>query len=178
MFTDVELDYLASQRLGRLATAQPNGTLQVNPVGFRYNSRTGTIDIGGLRMAASRKFRNVAGNGQVAFVVDDLASIQPWRGTVPGDPRARRGDHQARPFRLRRRHRRVRRGDHPHPSRAHYQLRYRRPRSRRPPARDQRPRRGLTPATAVPARSHGRPFPRRTMRIWPISGIKPGHSPC
>jgi pyridoxamine 5'-phosphate oxidase family protein len=79
MFTDAELDYLASQRLGRLATAQPDGALQVNPVGFRYNSRTATIDIGGLRMAASRKFRNVAGNGRVAFVVDDLASIQPWR---------------------------------------------------------------------------------------------------
>jgi pyridoxamine 5'-phosphate oxidase family protein len=30
-------------------------------------------------MAASRKFRNVAENGQVAFVVDDLASVQPWR---------------------------------------------------------------------------------------------------
>src|SRR6266516_5130205 len=62
MFTDAELDYLASQRLGRLATAQPDGTLQASPVGFRYNSRTGTIDIGGLRMAASRKFRNVADN--------------------------------------------------------------------------------------------------------------------
>ncbi len=30
-------------------------------------------------MAASRKFRNVADNGRVAFVVDDIASIQPWR---------------------------------------------------------------------------------------------------
>jgi pyridoxamine 5'-phosphate oxidase family protein len=78
-FTDAELGYLASQRLGRLATAQPNGTLQVNPVGFRYNSATATIDIAGRNMAASRKFRNVAANGQAAFVVDDLASVQPWR---------------------------------------------------------------------------------------------------
>src|SRR5579862_8045038 len=78
-FTSAELAYLATQRLGRLATAQPNGTLQVSPVGFRYNSGTGTIDIAGLNMAASRKFRNVAANGQAAFVVDDLASIQPWR---------------------------------------------------------------------------------------------------
>ena len=78
-FTDTELEYLSSQRLGRLATAQPNGTLQVNPVGFRYNSSTGTIDIAGIRMVGSRKFRNVADNGQVAFVVDDLASVQPWR---------------------------------------------------------------------------------------------------
>jgi pyridoxamine 5'-phosphate oxidase family protein len=78
-FTEVELTYLATQRLGRLATVQPNGTLQVSPVGFTYNSATGTIDIGGFNMAASRKYRNVADNGRVAFVVDDLASVDPWR---------------------------------------------------------------------------------------------------
>lgn len=78
-FTDAEQDYLASQRLGRLATMQPDGTLQVSPVGFRYNDGTGTIDIGGLTMAATRKFRNVAANGRVAFVVDDIASTDPWR---------------------------------------------------------------------------------------------------
>jgi pyridoxamine 5'-phosphate oxidase family protein len=78
-FTDAELEYLASQPLGRVATAQPNGTLQVSPVGFRYNSRTNTIDIAGHGMARSRKFRNVADNGRVAFVVDDLASVEPWR---------------------------------------------------------------------------------------------------
>jgi len=78
-FTDTELEYLSSQPLGRLATAQPDGTLQANPVGFRYNAATGTIDIAGHGMARSRKFRNVAANGQAAFVVDDLASVQPWR---------------------------------------------------------------------------------------------------
>lgn len=78
-FTNAELAYLATQRLGRLATVQPDGTLQVSPVGFRYNSITGTIDIGGFNMAASRKFRNVAENGRAAFVVDDIASIDPWR---------------------------------------------------------------------------------------------------
>jgi pyridoxamine 5'-phosphate oxidase family protein len=78
-FTDAELSYLAEQPLGRLATAQPNGTLQVNPVGFRHNPDTGTIDISGYNMAASRKFRNVAANGRVAFVVDDVYSTEPWR---------------------------------------------------------------------------------------------------
>ena len=77
--TDIELEYLSSQRLGRLATAQPNGTLQASPVGFLYNKETGTIDIAGHGMARSRKFRNVAENGRAAFVVDDLASVQPWR---------------------------------------------------------------------------------------------------
>lgn len=77
--TDAELEYLSTQRLGRLATAQPNGTLQVSPVGFRFNDKTGTVDIAGRGMAASRKFRNVAENGQVAFVIDDVVSLQPWQ---------------------------------------------------------------------------------------------------
>lgn len=78
-FTQAELDYLATQRLGRLATSQPDGTLQASPVGFSYNASTGTIDIGGHNMAASRKFRNIAGNGRAAFVIDDIVSVQPWR---------------------------------------------------------------------------------------------------
>lgn len=78
-FTETELDYLASQRLGRLATSREDGTLQVNPVGFRYNPELGTIDIGGYELTRSRKFQNVAANGRVAFVVDDLASTDPWR---------------------------------------------------------------------------------------------------
>ena len=78
-FTRAELDYLGSQTLGRLATIQPNGTLQVSPVGFAYNSETATIDIRGFEMAASRKYHNVADNGRAAFVVDDIASTQPWR---------------------------------------------------------------------------------------------------
>ena len=79
IFTDNEIAYLASQTLGRLATAQPNGTLQVNPVGFAYNAETETIDITGFGMATSQKFRNVADNGRVAFVVDDIPSRDPWQ---------------------------------------------------------------------------------------------------
>ena len=79
VFNETELAYLTSQRLGRLATAQPNGTLQVSPVGFTYNSATSSIDIGGFNLEKSRKFRNIADNGRAAFVVDDLVSVQPWR---------------------------------------------------------------------------------------------------
>lgn len=78
IFTEVELDYLRHQRLGRLATQHPDGTLQVSPVGFGVNTELGTIDIGGRAMAASRKYRNVAANGAAAFVVDDVVSTQPW----------------------------------------------------------------------------------------------------
>jgi pyridoxamine 5'-phosphate oxidase family protein len=78
-FTQIEIDYMNSQHLGRLATARPDGTLQVSPVGFTYNAELGVIDIGGYNMTASWKYRNVADNGRVAFVVDDLASMRPWR---------------------------------------------------------------------------------------------------
>lgn len=79
-FTASELHYLTSERrLGRLATVRPDGTLQNSPVGYHYNPRTQTIDIGGWNMAASHKFRNVAANGRVAFVVDDIVSTSPWR---------------------------------------------------------------------------------------------------
>jgi pyridoxamine 5'-phosphate oxidase family protein len=79
VFTETELAYLATQRLGRLATAQPNGTLQNSPVGFTVNTAEGTIDINGFRLATSQKYRNVADNGRAAFVVDDIVSIEPWR---------------------------------------------------------------------------------------------------
>ena len=79
VFSESEIAYLAGQRLGRLATAKPDGTLQVSPVGFSYNPAAATIDINGFNLATSRKFRNIADNGRAAFVVDDLVSIQPWR---------------------------------------------------------------------------------------------------
>ena len=79
IFTNDELAYLNSRPLGRIATQQPNGTLQASPVGFRLNAETRTIDVHGFRMAKSRKYKNVAENGRVAFVVDDLASTNPWR---------------------------------------------------------------------------------------------------
>ena len=82
VFTQAELDYLAAQPLGRLATSAPDGMLQNNPVGFQVDADAGTIDIGGWNMGASRKFRNVRANGRVAFVVDDLVSVRPW--TVRG----------------------------------------------------------------------------------------------
>jgi pyridoxamine 5'-phosphate oxidase family protein len=78
IFTERELEYLREQRLGRLATVRQDGTVQNNPVGFGYNAHLGTIDIAGRAMAASQKFRNVAGGSKVAFVVDDIASLDPW----------------------------------------------------------------------------------------------------
>ncbi|MFI6366370.1 PPOX class F420-dependent oxidoreductase [Nocardia sp. NPDC050630] len=77
--TPEQIDYLATQRLGRLATVRPDGSPQNSPVGFRYNAELGTIDIAGWNMGKSWKFRNIATNNRIAFVVDDVASVQPWR---------------------------------------------------------------------------------------------------
>ena len=79
VFSDAEIAYLKSQRLGRLATVGPNGQPHVVPVGFRYNPEPDTIDIGGHGFAERKKFRDVQHNPKVAFVVDDLASTSPWR---------------------------------------------------------------------------------------------------
>jgi pyridoxamine 5'-phosphate oxidase family protein len=78
-FTEQELAYLSTQRLGRLATVAPDGFPQNNPVGFWVNTELGTVDIGGYAMGSSRKFHSVQANPKVSFVVDDIASVKPWR---------------------------------------------------------------------------------------------------
>ena len=80
-FSPAEVAYLEEgRRLGRLATADSEGRPQVTPVGmWSYNSDTGTIDVTGRGFETTRKFRNVASNPCAAFVVDDMASVDPWR---------------------------------------------------------------------------------------------------
>jgi pyridoxamine 5'-phosphate oxidase family protein len=78
VFTPAEIAYLQSQRLGRLATVGAHGQPHVVPVSFRYNPDHDTVDIGGHGFAGRKKFRDVRHNPRVAFVVDDLASVDPW----------------------------------------------------------------------------------------------------
>jgi pyridoxamine 5'-phosphate oxidase family protein len=78
-FKPREIDYMRDADLGRLATVAPDGAPQVSPVGFTFNEELGTIDIAGYHMSKSRKYRNLATNPEVAFVVDDIASRDPWR---------------------------------------------------------------------------------------------------
>ena len=78
-FTEQEIGYLRSQRLGRIATAGPDGQPHVVPVSFRYNAEQDSIDIGGHAFATRKKYRDVLANPRVAFVVDDLTSVNPWR---------------------------------------------------------------------------------------------------
>ena len=90
-FTPQEIEYLQSQRLGRLATVNEKGDLHVVPVGFRYNLDQDTIDIGGHDIVPTKKYRDALSHGRVAFVVDDV--LPPWRprmvevrGTVEAVP--------------------------------------------------------------------------------------------
>ena len=78
IFTQAELDYLATQHIGRLATVSSDGQVQNNPTNFFLDADTGTIVIGGGALGRSKKFRNVQQGSTVAFVVDDLATIDPW----------------------------------------------------------------------------------------------------
>jgi pyridoxamine 5'-phosphate oxidase family protein len=80
-FTENEIDYLTSQRLGRLATVDTAGRPHIAPVGVFYDADTETIVIAGhagTNMAGSKKFRDARRNRQVAFMVDDLAAVDSW----------------------------------------------------------------------------------------------------
>ena len=78
--TTAEIAYLQSQRMARIATVGADGQPHVVPVAFRYNSDTGTIDIGGhYGFAKRKKWHDVKSNPKVAVVIDDIVSVNPWK---------------------------------------------------------------------------------------------------
>ncbi|MGW1612870.1 PPOX class F420-dependent oxidoreductase [Streptomyces sp. NPDC002285] len=98
-FSEAERAYLRSQRLGRLATVDPAGRPQANPVGF-FPQDDGTILIGGLAMGTTKKWRNLRKNPNLALVVDDLVSVRPWRVRgieIRGDAELLTGPHELGP---------------------------------------------------------------------------------
>jgi pyridoxamine 5'-phosphate oxidase family protein len=76
-FTQQEIDYMATQRLGRIATVGKDGQPHVVPTSFRYNPDHDAIDVGGLRMSKTKKFRDVRRTGRASIVVDDV--LPPWQ---------------------------------------------------------------------------------------------------
>ncbi|WP_406413166.1 PPOX class F420-dependent oxidoreductase [Streptomyces sp. NBC_01614] len=98
-FSEAERAYLGSQRLGRLATVDPEGQPQANPVGF-FPQDDGTVLIGGLAMGTTKKWRNLRDNPKLALVVDDLVSVRPWRVRgieIRGDAELLTGPHELGP---------------------------------------------------------------------------------
>ncbi len=77
MFTAEEVEFLVGQRLGRIATASSNSEPDVAPVGFSLDD--GVIVIDGFDNTKTRKYHNIKANPRASFVVDDLASVDPWR---------------------------------------------------------------------------------------------------
>jgi pyridoxamine 5'-phosphate oxidase family protein len=77
VFTEQELEYLAGQRLGRIATVGPDGQPHVVPTSFRYSPEHDAIEVGGMRMSQTKKVRDVRRGGRAAIVVDDV--LPPWQ---------------------------------------------------------------------------------------------------
>jgi pyridoxamine 5'-phosphate oxidase family protein len=98
-FSDAERTYLKSQRLGRLATVDPRGQPQANPVGF-FPQDDGTILIGGYALGTTKKWRNLLANPKTSLVVDDVVSLKPWtvRGVeIRGEAELLTGPHELGP---------------------------------------------------------------------------------
>ncbi len=76
IFTEAELDYLASQHLMRFATASPAGKPDIAPVGFSVDRDA--IVSSGFDITRTVRYRNVQKNPRAAVVIDDLAAIDPW----------------------------------------------------------------------------------------------------
>lgn len=77
--TDQELDYLRSQPLARIATVDPDGQPDVTPVALEVEGATLWVCGAGEAVLRTRKLRNItSGNRQVALVVDDLPSRDPF----------------------------------------------------------------------------------------------------
>ncbi|NLU76759.1 PPOX class F420-dependent oxidoreductase [Streptomyces sp. HNM0575] len=94
-----ERAYLASQRLCRMATVDPSGQPQVNPVGY-FLQEDGTVLSGGLDLAGTKRWRNLQANPRLALVVDDLVSTDPWtvRGVeIRGEAELLTGPHDLAP---------------------------------------------------------------------------------
>ena len=79
IFTAAEAAYLRTRRLGRLATAGPDGTPHVTPVGWSLDAAGMVIEVGGHDLTATKKFRDVFRTGRAAIVIDDLETVDPWK---------------------------------------------------------------------------------------------------
>lgn len=80
MFPEEQLTYLRSQGLARFATVDSEGQPDVVPVAFEYDGTHFWVGGGSAQsVMITRKFRNVAaGNDQVAMVIDDMVSFDPF----------------------------------------------------------------------------------------------------
>ncbi|HVC81930.1 MAG TPA: PPOX class F420-dependent oxidoreductase [Chloroflexota bacterium] len=78
VFTEAELTYLRTERLlARIATVGLDGIPHVTPVGWSLNTEDQTIEVGGIDLASTKKFRDIARSHRAAIVMDDV--LPPWQ---------------------------------------------------------------------------------------------------
>jgi pyridoxamine 5'-phosphate oxidase family protein len=77
MFSDKEIDYLKSQKLGRIATVSKNLQPDVAVVGYELEGDKFIIP--SLDMERTLKYRNINnGMSMVSLVIDDFESFDPF----------------------------------------------------------------------------------------------------
>ncbi|HMD79254.1 MAG TPA: PPOX class F420-dependent oxidoreductase [Nitrososphaerales archaeon] len=81
MLSKAEVEYLKGQRLARFATVSPKGVPEVSPVGFEFDGTYFWVGTHSKEIfPRTRRYRNItSGNPRVSMVIDDLASVDPWR---------------------------------------------------------------------------------------------------
>ena len=77
VFSEAEIEYLQSQRIGRVATVNSDCEPHVVPLRFKYNPEEDTIDLVGSNLGTSKKYRDAQATGRIAFVVDDISDGKP-----------------------------------------------------------------------------------------------------
>jgi pyridoxamine 5'-phosphate oxidase family protein len=75
VFTNPEVEYLHPQRLARLVTASATGQPDVAAITFEVDGDA--IVGGGFDMTV--RHGNLLANPRATVVIDDLASVHPWR---------------------------------------------------------------------------------------------------
>ena len=88
VFSDVEIAYLQSKTMGRLATIGADGRPHLVPLTYRFNADKDAIDIGGIDFANSKKWRDIQGNRYVAFLVDDASATGAHAIEIRGNAEA------------------------------------------------------------------------------------------
>jgi pyridoxamine 5'-phosphate oxidase family protein len=75
------MNYLKNHRYARIAAALPRSVPEVFPMGFRLDEKYFWVGSHSQEIfPRTRRYRNItSGNDRVSLVVDDLASVNPWR---------------------------------------------------------------------------------------------------
>jgi pyridoxamine 5'-phosphate oxidase family protein len=76
-FTPAEEAFLATQRVARLATSSRTGQPDVSAVGFGLDGDD--LVSGGFDLTRTIRYRHLGENPVATIVIDELASIDPWR---------------------------------------------------------------------------------------------------